>query len=200
MVILKCMVGNHQVRNKKGELHMKKLSILLVLLLLVGCSDAEPTSTDNQTVEVDNDKTQTKDKTKQNDESGFEFESNGVTIAINQEAKTVVEKLGDSLDYFEAPSCAFDGMDKIYTYNGFELHTYEVDGVDYVLSVIFLDDSVTTKEGVYLFSSLDDVLEVYGENYTENQGLYTYEKGDTTLSFLIENDEVVSIEYMAVVE
>ncbi|MFP4698532.1 MAG: hypothetical protein ACLFMO_07480 [Eubacteriales bacterium] len=179
---------------------MKKLSILLVLLLLVGCSDAEPTSTDNQTVEVDNDKTQTKDKTKQNDESGFEFESNGVTIAINQEAKTVVEKLGDSLDYFEAPSCAFDGMDKIYTYNGFELHTYEVDGVDYVLSVIFLDDSVTTKEGVYLFSSLDDVLEVYGENYTENQGLYTYEKGDTTLSFLIENNEVVSIEYMAVVE
>ena len=86
-------------------------------------------------------------------------------------------------------------MDKVYTYSGFELHTYEIDGVDYVASILFLDDSVSTKEGIYLYCSLDDVLSAYGDSYTKGLGLYTYELDKSQISFLIENDEVVSIEY-----
>ncbi|WBW98594.1 hypothetical protein [Oceanirhabdus sp. W0125-5] len=104
------------------------------------------------------------------------------------------------MDYFEAPSCAFEGMGKVYTYSGFELHTYEISGVDYVAGVIFLDDSVSTKEGIYLYSKLDEVLEAYGQNYTESNGLYTYKLDKHKISFLVENDEVVSIEYMATAE
>ena len=43
------------------------------------------------------------------------------------------------MSYFEAPSCAFDGIDKTYTYAGFELLTYPKDDKDYVSSVVLKD-------------------------------------------------------------
>ena len=54
--------------------------------------------------------------------------------------------LGEPMHYFEAPSCAFEGMDKIYSYSGFEFTTYTKDNVDYIASIVFLDDTVTTRE------------------------------------------------------
>lgn len=68
---------------------------------------------------------------------------------MNEKAAPILEKLGEPMEYFEAESCAFEGLDKIYTYSGFELHTYEMKGTDYVASVMFLDDSVSTKK-VYI--------------------------------------------------
>lgn len=172
---------------------MRKLSLLLLVLILMlaGCSSVEGTSEagGNDAIEENNQEV-----------NGYEFEYDGITMAMYNEAAPILEGLGDEMDYFEAESCAFQGMDKIYTYGGFELHTHEIDGVDYVSSIIFLDDSVSTKEGIYLYSSLEDVLEAYGDNYSEEYGLYTFEKEDSKLSFLIEDDEVTSIEYMAVAE
>lgn len=131
-------------------------------------------------------------------EDGYVFEVDGITIALNAKASSILEKLGEPMDYFEAKSCAFQGLDKIYTYSGFEMHTYEIDGVDHVLAVMFLDDSVSTKEGIYLSSDFDHVLQAYGDEYTQEQNVYTYELGKSKLSFMIEDDEVVSIEYMAI--
>lgn len=39
-----------------------------------------------------------------------------------------------------------------------------------------------------------------GGNYTKNSDFYTYEPDKSKISFLIENDEVVSIEYVAITE
>ena len=75
-----------------------------------------------------------------------------------------------------------------------------IDGVDSVASISFLDDSVKTQEGIYLYSSLDDMIDAYGDDYEESLGLYTYVQGDSELAFLVDNDEVVSIEYIAVTE
>lgn len=41
------------------------------------------------------------------------------------------------------------------------------------------------------------MIEAYGDDYTEGFGLYTYTKGSSGLSFLVVNNEVVSIEYKA---
>ncbi|HHT51501.1 MAG TPA: hypothetical protein GXZ78_08600 [Eubacteriaceae bacterium] len=167
---------------------MKKIIMLLVIVLLfVGCSNGE-----NTAGPVNNGEEQ--------QSKGFEFVYNGITIRMYDEASQILEGLGEEVDYFEAESCAFQGMDKIYTYGPFELHTHEIDGIDHVSSIIFLDDSISTKEGIYLFSSLDEVLQAYGDNYTEEHGLYTYEMGNSKLLILIEDDEVVSIEYMAKTE
>ena len=72
--------------------------------------------------------------------------------------------------------------------------------MDYVLSVIFLDDSVSTKEGVYLYADVDEVVKTYGDNYTEESNLYKYTKGQSELLFVIEDGKVASIEYAALIQ
>jgi hypothetical protein len=119
---------------------------------------------------------------------------------MNKEAAPVVEALGDPLDYFESESCAFKGLDKVYYYSGFELTTYPLDDVDYISTIDFKDDTVSTKEGIFIGSSLDDVKAAYGEDYKEENGFYTYTKGDSTLTFIMENDAVTAITYTAIVE
>lgn len=182
---------------------MKKVGLLLMVLtlLLTGCGGGENASkgsedNKNGSMPVES----VKNPVDKEEPMGYVFKYNNVIIAMNEKAVPILDKLGEPMDYFEAESCAFEGLDKIYTYSGFELHTYEMDGVDYVQSVIFLDDSISTKEGIYLYCSLDDVLLKYGDNYTKNLGLYTYELDKSKISFLVENDEIVSIEYMAITE
>ena len=107
----------------------------------------------------------------------------------------VIEALYEPLNYFEAPSCAFDGVDRIYYYRGFELYTYPVGETDFISSVNLTDDSVTTPEGVYLGMTFDQMTSVYGENYSQNFGQYTYTQDDSSLSFLIEDGVIVVITY-----
>lgn len=130
----------------------------------------------------------------------YPFEYNGVTIHMNTKAAPAIEALGKEIDYFEAPSCAFQGMDKIYYYSGIELGTYPLEDVDYISSVNFLDDSVSTKRGIYLGASLEEVINAYGDGYTEDMGLYTYTLGESELTILVEDNVVTAITYMAVLD
>lgn len=186
---------------------MKKVIILLMaMLLLVGCGkeetpdkveDKNATQQDTTKNETNNtDKSEATNPTKE----GFAFAYNGVTVPMNVEASPIVEKLGDPMEYFEAASCAFQGLDKIFYYSGFEISTYPNDGVDYISAVDIVDDSVSTPEGITIGSSLADIKAAYGENYTEESGLYTYVKGETKLTILVENDAAAAITYLAIVE
>lgn len=182
------------------------LIILAAILLLAGCGKekAADTSDNAKDNEVTQKVEETVDETASDDASqtaeGYHFTVNGVTIPMNVDFAPIHEKLGKEAQYFEAASCAFQGLDKIYTYSGYEINTYPNGDKDYVASVYFLDDSVSTEEGIYLGSTLDEVIAVYGEDYTEDSGEYTYTLGETELSFIIEDDSVVSITYKAIVE
>ncbi len=184
---------------------MKKLfTIVVCLALLLTACAGDPTTSDNNkstekqvTTEV---KKETEASSTEQAPKGYYLRYKDVNIPINVEAAPVIAKLPKENAYFEAASCAFQGLDKIYTYNGFELHTYEVEGVDHVHSIIFLDDTIATTEGVRLFSKIQDVTAAYGDGYKESMGLYTYEKDGMSLAFLLENDEVVSIEYSVIIE
>jgi len=119
---------------------------------------------------------------------------------MNTDVKSVIDKLGDPLNYFEAESCAFKGLDKFYTYPGFEITTYPMNGKDYISSVNLMDDTVSTPEGIYLGSTVDDMIAAYGDNYTESSGSYTYIKDDSKIQFIVKDDEIISITYLAIVE
>lgn len=183
---------------------MKKILLLLIVMLLfAGCSKEDQNPSNNSENDTTQENGNTSDKNgSQEDvkEAGFVFETNGVKVPMNADSAPVIEALGESLNYLEAPSCAFQGIDKFYYYSGYELSTYPLDGKDYISSVDLKDDSVTTVEGIYIGSTLEDIVEAYGEDYTEESGVYTYTLGDTQLAFVIENNVAAAITYLAVVE
>lgn len=183
---------------------MKKVILLLtMMLLLVGCGkEAVQTNKEPDTGLTSDEDALSKDgkDSKGDVVEGYSFLYKGVKIPMNVDAAPIIEAIEESASYFEAPSCAFQGLDKIYTYSSFEVSTYPNNEKDYISSVYFLDDSVTTEKGIYIGASLDEVLAAYGEGYTENSGEYTYTLGESKLSFLMEEDAVTAITYSAIVE
>lgn len=102
--------------------------------------------------------------------------------------------------YSEIPSCAFEGTDNVSTFSHVEITSAQINGVESVYSVYFLDPEVQTQEGVMISDERAKVIEKYGHDYEEVGNKITYTKGQVQLSFIIENDLVTSIEYVLVVE
>ena len=133
-------------------------------------------------------------------EASFVFSYDGMEISVNEEIESVVAKLGEPVAYYEAASCAFEGLDKFYTYSSFQLDTYPQDGKDMLASIYFKDDLVKTTEGISLYMTKDDMISAYGEATTVNDNEYIYEKGNGRLRFILKDDEIISIEYQTKVE
>lgn len=132
--------------------------------------------------------------------TGYLFQSGDVVMGMNEEVAPVLEGLGEYSNYAESPSCAFQGLDKIYTYAGFDIYTYPVDDVDYINSIYFTDETVSTPEGIHIGSTVDEMTAAYGENYSEEFGVYTYTKDTSTLSFIVTDGVIESVEYTAITE
>lgn len=166
------------------------VSILVMSLFLYSCSTSEKKNEINVESNVE----------KQNVEvkvDPFIFKINDVEIKMNEKAAPILEKLGKAKSEFVAPTCAFQGVDKVFTYSGFQVNTYQKDDVDYILGVLFIDDSVKTTEGLRLFEKIDKAKELYGD-IEGKEGYYKYEKGDSSLAVVEEKGEIISIEYRAI--
>lgn len=189
---------------------MKKLVLVLMFaLVLTGCGkekandnvNNEPTPVESQdkqnnTNPENNDKA---DTNKVTEPKGYVFEYNGVKIGMDMEAAPIIAALGEADSYFEAPSCAFEGLDKTYSYGSFEIDTYEQNGKDYISTVFFCDDLIETPEGVCLFETKADMVKAYGEGFKEEFGMLVYEKDGMKLKFILNGDEITSIEYSSTV-
>ena len=130
---------------------------------------------------------------------GYAYICNDVVIEMDADAAPIIEALGEADSYFESPSCAFQGIDKTYTYGSIEIDTYPTDEKDFVSAVIFKDDSVATLEGVSIGDSLEKVREVYGSEGSGEGGMVVYEKDAMKLCFIIQDDAVAAIEYRSTV-
>jgi hypothetical protein len=132
--------------------------------------------------------------------SGYYFTLNGVTVSANAKMAPIAEALGEPTNYFESESCAFQGLDKVYTYGSVVISTYPVDGEDFVYTIELKDDTVETTEGICIGSTKDDVTAAYGTATTETDTAYSYEKDDCVLAFIFDGDSVSSITYTAITE
>ena len=103
-------------------------------------------------------------------------------------------------EYSQIPSCAFEGTDNVAIYSHVEITSAQIDGSERVYSVYFLDDEISTPEGVKITDARSDVIDAYGDDFEGNDNKITYVDGKVELSFLIENDVVTSIEYVYVIE
>ena len=127
--------------------------------------------------------------------AAYVFSYNGTDIPIDAEAAPILAALGEPDSYYEAASCAFNGLDKYYTYASFEVDTYpDETGVDRISYVILRDDLVSTAEGVSIGDSAEQAERVYGPGETDGASA-TWERGGMRLEFLFENDAVTSIQY-----
>jgi hypothetical protein len=176
---------------------------ILSLLLLVGCGAAENPSAEPTFAALPKEFTPEQNPDKPDDlpipptgnPEGFPFIYDGVTIYVGAPAEPVLRQLGEPLNYFEAPSCAFEGIDKTYFFSGIELHTFPMGDNDYVLAVVFTDDSVETPEGVYLGMPVVDALSRLGSGFEQDGGKYTFVEGRGSLGVMTEHGIVVDISY-----
>lgn len=177
------------------------LSVLFSIFFLAACAKQEETDSNipSSTPESQEETDSNSSDPIQDTQEAFTFLVSGIAIPLDGESADLVDQLGD-YEYFEAQSCAYQGLDKIYTYHGFTLYTYEADGTDHVLSVVLTDDSLTTPEGIAIGFGVDEVKAAYGDDFTINGSAYVYTKGKTTLSFILEDDRVISIEYAALTD
>jgi hypothetical protein len=132
----------------------------------------------------------------------FALKISGYLIEMNTDMTYVLAALGEpQRGVFEAPSCAFDGIDRIFGYSNMEIFTYPIGDSDFIHTISLIDDSILTTEGsIHLGSSLQDVIDAYGDGYERDSGMYKYTRGRTTLEFYIENGEVEGITYGFIIE
>lgn len=148
---------------------MKKIIVLMVLLgILTGCSETKASFS-------------AKDA---------EIVINGVKLKPGMDYTDPALKDWD--DYAELVSCAYIGMDRIYTYEKVEIYTYPVGEMDYILDIVVFDTASTAK-GIKIGSALSDVKKAYGDDFTQDGFMIVYRDGQITLSFLILNDQVEEI-------
>ena len=126
----------------------------------------------------------------------FTFITNGTEITVDENMADVLAAIGDPQSYFEAESCAFNGLDKTYTYSGFVITTYPEGDQDFINSIRLTDDSAATREGAYIGCTVGQVRTIYGDPEGDLIGALSYTKGDTVLNFILEDDAVISIEYL----
>lgn len=127
--------------------------------------------------------------------SGFVFETEGVSFTADQDMAQVLEKLGEPVSYYEAASCAFQGLDKIYTYQHFEINTYPDGDRDLISSIVLKDDLISTPEGLSIGQTKAEMEAIYGTDYETRGNMCVYTKDGMHLSVLVEGDAVTSIEY-----
>jgi len=131
----------------------------------------------------------------------FSFKMSDHLIIMDQDINEVLAAAGEPIGVFEAPSCAFDGVDRVFGYPGLQIHTYPVGDSDHIHTISFRDDSVVTTEGgIRLGDSLQKMLDAYGTDYRHDTGMYTFTRGRTTLEFFVQDDIIMGITYGFIIE
>lgn len=156
----------------------RMITILLAMLCLAGCAAPEAPA----------------------EQDTLAFTYNGLEIAPHADAAPVIEALGEPKSYTEETSCAFEGLDKTYYYGPFYLATYPMDGRDYVYTLWFADDTVTTAEGIRIGSPRSQVEEAYGTGSYNGTNSYVITKGQSRLVILITEETVSGVRYEGILD
>ena len=171
---------------------MKKLILTMALLLTLTACSSDKETVEETKIETGQEMTENKENDSTN---AYAFEANGVKFTTGDKTQIALDALGEYNETLSAPSCAFEGEDTVYKYDGVEIYSYDKNGEEYISGIFLLDDT-STPEGLKIGSSKEDMIKLYGEDFTENIGSYTYKDGKTNFIVVISDDKVVSISYI----
>lgn len=152
------------------------ITVILLLLASVACNNTPP----------------------EENKRAYVFRHGQTDVPVNAEADAILQALGAWVDYSESPSCAFEGMDKVYLYQGFRVQTYSLGGKDYIHSVELTDDSVATAEGITVGALAADVTAAYGTPTSSTDNVMTYVDAQRSmyLQFILRGGTVTNISYV----
>lgn len=189
---------------QKETMDLKKFIILAIAAVLCLCfvackaddsSKAESSAASSSAADSSG-SSQAADSSKSGEDNksgdSFRFKLKDVDFTVKDDMAPIAEKLGEPTKYFESESCAYQGLDKVYTYGSVVIRTYPENDKDYVLNVELKDDSVSTVEGVSIGDNRDKVKQTYGEPEKSTDTSDVFHKGDCTISFMYGSDGAVS--------
>ena len=142
---------------------------------------------------ISNNNTTTSDEQTSTTQEMYAFKENETEIKIGDNLLNL--ELPETSNVYEAESCAFDGTEKTYTYENYEITTCVKENSEDILSIYLTSDQVSTKEGIKIGDSVDAMKQAYGEDFELTDFSYVYKKGNSTLTFITDNDIITSIEY-----
>lgn len=178
---------------------MKKSSIIVILLVIVVVIAVAVYFIANNSEETNS--------PAENNTNTAVVENSNSAITLEYEGKNMTpgevfsrDVFGQEESYSEVPSCAGQGTDNVYNYGSYEITAYQEGEQEIIYSVYFIDDQITTTEGVKISDDSSVMFEKYGENYDQTGNQYTYTSGNVELSFIVENDFITSITYTLVIE
>ena len=119
-------------------------------------------------------------------------------IGIFDDANAVLEALPAPFGTFEAESCAYQGMDFFYYYDGFQLMVNEIDGERKITSISIKDDLFKTPQGVKFGLSIAEVKELMAPlelESDESPDLLQYIDCKTVLKLRFDQDKLIGAEY-----
>lgn len=174
---------------------------LLICLALVGCNaSSNTTTTSPSTLPAESaheipgtDDVSANDTT----EAEYSITYKGVTVMLNAPAEPIISALGDPVSYTESTSCAFDGLDKTYYYGSLYIDTYPLGDSDYIYDFWFADDTISTPEGICIGAAAADVEAAYGSEYFNGDSAYLIPHMNGTLTIIIKDGFVSSIQYVS---
>lgn len=192
---------------------MKKMfAVLLAMLMLLGlCACGNTDKPQETTAPIASDAPATEPSATEEGEldGGFDigvvpvepfvFTFNGVTLIPG----TVYDAaaLPEPTSVYQVPSCAIEGTDNVYNFNdAVEITAFNDGSQEIIYSIAIFDPNVCTDEGLYLGDDMARVIELYGEDYTENGTAMVYTKGNTELTIILQNGFVVDMEFKWITE
>lgn len=109
--------------------------------------------------------------------------------------ETVTQQLGNGYAYAEGKSCAYDGLDKTYTYPVVTFFTNPLADGDTVSEIYTESEAVTTSKGIAVGASKSEVTAAYGTATEDANNMLIYRLPDTqaALCFELEEDAVAAI-------
>lgn len=129
--------------------------------------------------------------TKEVQNNSFSYTINDVKLVPGEDFSDAYKKLGEPDNYTEAASCYFDGMDKVYTYSGYEVRTYPDGDKDIIQDICLSTKDFATDKGITVGSALKDVTDAYGNDYKLTGKMYKYYVSeDEYVYFFIMDDAV----------
>ena len=148
------------------------VTLLAVMFILAGCGKSDSTT-----------------PTKDNDNSAqVSYTINNIKIIPGTDFSGAYKELGEPVKYTEAASCYFDGMDKVFTYDGFEVRTYPAESGDFIQDLSISSDRFSTDKGITVGATVNEVVAAYGDNYVKTGNMYKYyEEGDKYIYFFFLN-------------